>query len=650
MATGIGYGTTTGATGKSSLQMQTESTFTNAGWDFQGETTNGTNDIWGINIVNNSEYPFLSWQGYVAAIMPNGSGTSSDPYQIATLDNLYWMSQDSASLSKYFKQTADIDASSSSGWSGRGFPKFVFLFSGTYDGAGHTISGIYINDTTDKYGGDGLFMYIWAGTVKNLGLINVNMYAHNGSGAFAGLLEGGTIENCYSTGIVKGDSAVGGIVGFSAANNDSTPPSLPPLIPVKITGCYSTATVEATEYGAGGIVGQTYNGSGDSTWIEITNCYSTSGIVSSPIGAGGIVGYLDRAILNTSYSTGDVYCPFDAGGIAGISTTHSTISNCFFKGYFNFGAGLDDGGIVGANAGEIKNCYAVFSYYLTPGVDEATNHIGGLVGLNDNGTSNNSFWDTTYWGLTYSALGTGLTTTQMKTSSTFLNAGWDSSIWYRDNSYNSGYPYLAWQNPGGAPLPVELTSFTAAINENKVELNWKTATEVNNYGFEIQRRNTPIQFPSREGKEQSDRGVWKKVGFVKGSGTSTSPITYSFVDNNPLHGKTEYRLKQENYDGTFKYSSIISVNVLPVKFVLYQNYPNPFNPTTTIKYSLAKAEHVTLKVYDELGREVKTLVDGNKEAGRYSVDFNGLGLASGVYYYRIKAGNFNEVKKLILLK
>ena len=95
---------------------------------------------------------------------------------------------------------------------------------------------------------------------------------------------------------------------------------------------------------------------------------------------------------------------------------------------------------------------------------------------------------------------------------------------------------------------------------------------------------------------------------------------------------------------------MLTVNTLPAKFELYQNYPNPFNPTTTIKYSLEKTEHVTLKVYDELGNVVKTLVNGNKDAGRYSLEFNGAGLASGIYYYRITAGSFSEVKKLMLLK
>ena len=196
-------------------------------------------------------------------------------------------------------------------------------------------------------------------------------------------------------------------------------------------------------------------------------------------------------------------------------------------------------------------------------------------------------------------------------------------------------------------LPVELTSFTASVGDNKVTLDWQTATEVNNYGFNVERSNPPL--PSGLPLQGEDMG-WVAIGFIKGSGNSNSPKNYSFVDDNPPSGTVEYRLKQIDNDGNFKYSRIVTVTSLPTKFELWQNYPNPFNPTTTIQYAIPKAEHVTLKVYDELGREVTTLVNENKEAGQYKVSFNGSNLASGIYYYRLSAGDFTEVKKLILLR
>ncbi len=196
-------------------------------------------------------------------------------------------------------------------------------------------------------------------------------------------------------------------------------------------------------------------------------------------------------------------------------------------------------------------------------------------------------------------------------------------------------------------LPVELVSFAGTASEGKVNLVWQTATEVDNYGFDIER--------SQKTEVSSQNPQWENIGFVKGSGNSNIPESYSFVDNDPLNGSSsgqiEYRLKMINNDGSFKYSDIVEISFNnPLTYKLFQNYPNPFNPTTTIQYAIPKAEHVTLKVYDELGREVTTLVNENKEAGQYRVNFNGSNFASGIYFYRITAGSFSQAKKLMLLK
>jgi len=191
-------------------------------------------------------------------------------------------------------------------------------------------------------------------------------------------------------------------------------------------------------------------------------------------------------------------------------------------------------------------------------------------------------------------------------------------------------------NGTSSALPVELTSFTASTDSDKVLLKWKTATEVNNYGFEIERK--------------TNNTSWQKIGFVLGHGNSNSPKEYLFKDNNSLSGKYTYRLKQIDNDGKYKYSKEIEVEVVPLVFELLQNYPNPFNPSTTIKYSLAKTSLVKLRIYDILGSEVKRLVDEVKLAGNYEIKFNANQLASGVYFYQIKAGDFVKTKKLILIK
>jgi hypothetical protein len=203
------------------------------------------------------------------------------------------------------------------------------------------------------------------------------------------------------------------------------------------------------------------------------------------------------------------------------------------------------------------------------------------------------------------------------------------------------------QGPNGTPVhrrtvqldiivPVELVSFAAMTDENDVVLSWYTATEVNNQGFEIQRK--------ADGKFES-------IAFVDGKGTTTEVQNYLFRDEDLLAGSYIYRLKQIDYDGTFAYSHEVEVEInQPSVFVLNQNYPNPFNPSTNIKYSIPAAGIVTLKVYDLLGREVSTLVNEQQQAGTFDVVFDGSNLASGVYYYQLKAGELIATKKLMLTK
>ncbi len=194
------------------------------------------------------------------------------------------------------------------------------------------------------------------------------------------------------------------------------------------------------------------------------------------------------------------------------------------------------------------------------------------------------------------------------------------------------------------PLPVELKSFTASVAEGKIALNWQTATEVNNYGFEIERM------------LMGEESQWEKIGFVEGAGNSNSPKQYSFIDNKPATSTPlGYRLKQIDNDGKFIYSKEITVELssVPEEFSLSQNYPNPFNPTTTIKYSVPvtlSPVTLSLKVFNLLGQEVATLVNQKQPAGNYKVKFDASQLSSGVYLYKIQAGEYSAVKKLILMK
>jgi hypothetical protein len=199
------------------------------------------------------------------------------------------------------------------------------------------------------------------------------------------------------------------------------------------------------------------------------------------------------------------------------------------------------------------------------------------------------------------------------------------------------------------PLPVELTSFTARVSGKIITLNWQTATEVNNYGFEIERSLTQS---ARGGLSQGEGfNKWEKIGFVPGNGNSNSPKEYSLTDKNPNGGsKFIYRLKQIDSDGKFEYSDEVEVEIVPNEFALYQNFPNPFNPSTVINYSLPTASNVKLEVFNVTGENVATLVDGFKNIGNYEVSFEASGLPSGMYLYRISAGTFVQTRKMILIR
>jgi hypothetical protein len=189
------------------------------------------------------------------------------------------------------------------------------------------------------------------------------------------------------------------------------------------------------------------------------------------------------------------------------------------------------------------------------------------------------------------------------------------------------------------PLPVGLTTFTYTTVNNSVKFDWETATEVNNSRFELQRM------------DQND--AWIQVGTVNGSGNSSSPKYYSFLDNESLpNGIYKFRLKQVDLDGRFIYSKELEVKLdfIPLDYSLLQNYPNPFNPVTTINYTLPAAGNVKLQIYSVAGQIVNTLIDKHQDAGYYSVDFSAYNLSSGIYIYRLSVDNKNIVRKMMLLK
>ncbi|MHC1738509.1 MAG: T9SS type A sorting domain-containing protein [Ignavibacteriaceae bacterium] len=190
-------------------------------------------------------------------------------------------------------------------------------------------------------------------------------------------------------------------------------------------------------------------------------------------------------------------------------------------------------------------------------------------------------------------------------------------------------------------LPVELTSFTAFSGTNGVELNWKTATETNNYGFEIQKKNANV-----------NESAFVTIAFINGAGTTADETAYYFRDKSVLSesGKFTYRLKQVDFNGQLSYSDEIEVELNPTEFAMFQNYPNPFNPSTNIGFQLPLQTQVSLKIYDVLGNEVETLVNEVRNAGKYTVTFNADKLSNGVYFYKLETPSFSKISKMILMK
>lgn len=197
---------------------------------------------------------------------------------------------------------------------------------------------------------------------------------------------------------------------------------------------------------------------------------------------------------------------------------------------------------------------------------------------------------------------------------------------------------------GNAPLPVELSSFSASINKNNVDLNWSTISEVNNTGFDVERKLVSTT-------------TWSKVGFVAGAGNSTTVKNYTFSDKNLATAKYNYRLKQIDNNGNINYHNLSGEVIVgvPTKFDMSQNYPNPFNPTTKINYDLPFDSKVSIRLFDMTGKEVAQIVNATQTAGYYTAQFNGANLASGVYFYNIiaeggNAAKFVTTKKMVLVK
>ncbi len=312
--------------------------------------------------------------------------------------------------------------------------------------------------------------------------------------------------------------------------------------------------------------------------------------------------------------------PLQAGSGINVNSSGSAIAAPIITGNFIKGNlwGVTIQGTAQPNLGDLSNS--------TPDDDGRNTFIDNLQGTTNyalyNNTSNTIRAQNNFWGTTDLAL-------------------IQQRIWGAGDIQNPPTVIFTPFALGDISLPVELVEFLGRKTNNGILLSWKTASELNNAGFEVQRRS--------ENRGASNE-AWQVLGFVRGRGTTSDAQSYSFLDKT-ASGNVQYRLKQVDFDGRFTHSAVIEVDAgTPKAFVLEQNYPNPFNPTTTFKYQLPVASHVKLEIFDVLGKKVATLVNEAQSAGTRRVVFNASGFSSGVYFYRLQAGNFSSTQKMMLLK
>jgi len=697
------------------------------------------------------------------ATKPSGTGSSGDPYQIASLENLYWIADqtnnNAVSFSGiYFVQTANIDASSTntwidqngyiSGWTTiNGYPD---AFAGSYDGNGHTIDKLSMNNV-------GLFGRISGATIKNLGVTQIDIHAGSSTavGGIAARAENSSkILNCYVTGTITAGGG-GGLVGVNDAST--------------ITNCYSTASVSSDDRAHGGLVGTNQGGS------TISYSYST-GLVSGGAGTdpGGLVGndYDSSPVIYSFWDTQSSGLGTSRGGDGKTTVEMKTLST-FTNAGWDFSTIWQ---MNGANYPELR----VFGYTLTitspngtvaKNPDQASYNHGSAVILTATPATGYTFtgWSGDATGSTNpitvtmtgnknitanytinkytialtSANGTvakipdqasydyGTTVTLTATPGPgyhFVN--WTGNVTGSANpvsvsmdgnktitanfaintytltisatngsvaknpdqgSYNygsaviltatpaTGYTFTGWSGDAtGTTTPLTVTmnankSITAnfAANTNSIAQAYSSAIQ-----YVLSLPDNAYKNPADQRRSQlSDMFAQSQSKYTAGNSKAAAQYLSQNVTNHLTpQGKNSQNvwvtdetarltllsmlnnlldlLQRAQLPGTQSANGSLAAMVedIPTEYGLSQNYPNPFNPSTTIGFDLPEAAKVRLAVYDMLGREVAVLADEERPAGQHSVRFDAGRLSSGMYIFRLQAGDFTQTKKLMLMK
>lgn len=567
-----------------------------------------------------------------------GSGTEEDPYQIETIEQLQAIN-DSLYLDKHFIQISDVDASVTEGWNdGKGFEPIGWNedidsqtgFSGIYNGQNYRIHDLYINNPDSIM--VGLFGFISSAVLKNIYLEDVTIIGYNTVGGISGMAWYSELTNVIADGEIIGESSVGGLIGSSDQTN--------------ILKSKSTANITGIEH------------------------------------IGGLIGFMESGIISKSSSSGQIIGDHKLGGLAGtwlsIDPEYSHITNSFSD--MDISGTSEAGGLIGYMSSTIETGFGLLDMTYATGMIEADEIKGAIAGnISRCLLVSATYWDekmnlsedigSQYSGSCFDYFGVEnveevqhikkLTTEQMTGQNAYIHMYHldFEKIW----QVTEGYPVLQWQNPQNAVEPPNvaiLLSKSRTLDFGDVQINESDTLEVTliNNG----RASMSVEF-ALSGEHPENYSFSNEIGLVTMAIGDTLMIEIIFspesVEQLPAvlqitHDAPNVESPLEiQLDGKGKIESSTENHVqIPKTMQLYQNYPNPYNPTTQIRYSLPDRTPVTLTVYDIMGRHVATLVDNVQEPGNYQVTFDGSGMASGMYVYRLQTPDQTITRQMLLVK
>ncbi len=599
-----------------------------AEWNSDGPGTVGTTPGYPYNVVIAAGTVHLSLAGSVHSNPALGGALTINPSCTLTLDTL----QTAVSVAGNITNNGTLILSTNPGGDIKTYGDVNFASGSTFTDNARAI--FFLKNGTQTVTnaiGTILIPYVilgrtgGTGTTVQLNGTNLTCTAANGGNAISFTNSTDVIDINGSTVTIGQNGTSSTISGSGSFKGSSTS---------NMTIHGTTAALGTVKFVSGSqvlnnlTIDRTYSGNGVTLGSDLT-VNGTASISNTDLSTGAYTLTLGPSATLTETSTNIV-----VGNVATTRNVAKTVNNQFG----NIGVELSDPAVdLGSTAvtrvtGAAKGVSIKRYYKIVPAVNTGLNttfvfHYNDRAAeLNGITESTLKVWESTNDGTSWAYGGNGTVNTTANTVTTTVQ-----------DFLMGTSGFSEWTLAANGTLPVELTSFTANAIQGGVQVKWETATEINNAGFTVQR--------------STNNSVWEDAKFFPASGNSNSPRNYSFIDKVKKDGKYFYRLKQRDNDGTEKAFDAVEVTVkMDWTYQLNQNYPNPFNPATKISFSIMKPGMVKLSVFNAIGQVVKTYANNYSEAGTYSVSFDGRELPSGLYFFKMEAGNYSSMKKMMLVK